>query len=273
MDPLSEVLSRFSVSAGVFYSGQLCGVSQFEKKHNAVGHLHLLKTGTLTVQRAGQKLVLTEPSLLLFPKPTGHRLHASQEDHAEVVCAEVSYGAGRHSPIASALPEMVLLPLSRSPSLAGIVSSLFEEVHDCRHGRALVMDRLTEVLIVMLLRELVAQNVVTQGMLAGLSHPKIASVLLLIHQHPEITRTVPELARQAAMSRTTFIETFRQVLGVPPGDYILGWKMTIAQSMLKKGMPISYVAIEVGYSNTSGFARAFRKKTGMSPKAWVAINY
>jgi len=270
MDPLSEVLNRFSVSASVFYSGQLCGVSQFGQDHSAVGHLHLLKAGKLTVVKAGsEKIQLMEPSLLLFPQPTSHRLFADQDDRAEVVCAEITYGAGRHSPIASTLPDMVLLPLSRCPGLMGVVSSLFEEVHDNRHGRTLVMDRLTEVLIVMLIRELVSQGVIKQGMLAGLSHPKLASVLLSIHRNPGLSDSITELAQKAAMSRTTFIETFRQVLGVPPGDYILGWKISIAQSLLKKGLPISHVADEVGYSNTSGFARAFRKKTGLSPKEWL----
>ncbi|MGR5149592.1 AraC family transcriptional regulator [Photobacterium alginatilyticum] len=270
MDPLSEVLNRFSVSAGVFYSGQLCGVSQFEQAQDAVGHLHLLKAGKLTVvKNGGEKIQLTEPSLLLFPQPIPHRLFADQDDRAEVVCAEISYGAGRHNPIANTLPEMVLLPLARCPGLSGVVSSLFEEVHSCKNGRTLVMDRLTEVLVVMLMRELVSQGVVKQGMLAGMSHPKLAPVLLAIHKNPGLSDSVTELAQLAAMSRTTFIETFRQVLGVPPGDYILGWKISVAQSLLKRGMSISHVADEVGYSNTSGFARAFRKKTGQSPKEWL----
>lgn len=270
MDPLSEILNRFSVSAGVFYSGQLCGVSQFDLNRGAVGHLHLLKTGKLTVVKAGrEKIQLTEPCLLFFPQPTAHRLLADEDDRAEVVCAEITYGVGTNNPVANALPEMVLLQLSRCPGLMGVVSSLFEEVHDNRHGRGLVMDRLTEVLIVMLMRELVTQGVVKQGMLAGLNHPKLAPVLLAIHQNPRLSEPLAVLAQQAAMSRTTFIETFRDVLGVPPGDYILGWKISIAQSLLKKGVPISLVADEVGYSNTSGFSRAFRKKTGVSPKQWL----
>ncbi|OLQ71158.1 hypothetical protein BIT28_03020 [Photobacterium proteolyticum] len=270
MDPLSEVLNRFSVSAGVFYSGQLCGVSPFEQAQDAVGHLHLLKAGKLTVVKNGsEKIQLTEPSLLLFPQPIPHRLFADQDDRAEVVCAEISYGAGKYNPIANALPEMVLMPLARCPGLTGVVSSLFEEVNSCKNGRTLVMDRLTEVLVVMLMRELVSQGVVKQGMLAGMSHPKLAPVLLAIHQNPGSSESISELAHLAAMSRTTFIDTFRKVLGVPPGDYILGWKISIAQSLLKRGMAISRVAEEVGYSNTSGFARAFRKKTGQSPKAWV----
>ncbi|WP_036816888.1 AraC family transcriptional regulator [Photobacterium sanctipauli] len=272
MDPLSEVLSRFSVSAGVFYAGQLCGVSSFDSQQNTVGHLHLLKQGTLVVYKGSQKLTLSEPSVVLFPKPTNHRLSAEQGEKVELVCAEISYGAGQHNPIADTLPEVVLLPLARCPGLTGVVSSLFEEVHDARHGRTLVMDRLTEVLIVMLLRELVSQEVVAKGMLAGLSHKKLAPVVQAIHQHPERSLSISELAHQAAMSRTTFIETFRQVLGVPPGDYILGWKMNIAQSLLKKGLPISQVASEVGYSNTSGFTRAFRNKTGLAPKAWLINN-
>ena len=72
------------------------------------------------------------------------------------------------------------------------------------------------------------------------------------------------------MSRTVFIETFKTVVGVTPGDYILDWRIGLAQGMMRKGKPLTWVAEAVGYSNSSGFARAFRRSSGQSPRQWLA---
>jgi len=44
--------------------------------------------------------------------------------------------------------------------------------------------------------------------------------------------------------------------------------MNVAQNALLKGDNVNVVAEKVGYENGSALARAFRKKVGMSPKAW-----
>ena len=79
MDKLSEILNRFSVSAGVFYSGKLCGLSNFDDPEAKEGSLHLLQSGQLNIiDEYGHNISLDEPSLLFYPKPTRHRLMATE---------------------------------------------------------------------------------------------------------------------------------------------------------------------------------------------------
>jgi AraC-like DNA-binding protein len=62
------------------------------------------------------------------------------------------------------------------------------------------------------------------------------------------------------------------VVGQSPGDYLIAWRISLAQNELKKGKPIALIANQVGYENTSGFSKAFKKKTGESPREWLINN-
>lgn len=89
MDHLSLLLHRLSLSAGVFYTGQICGIHHFERDTHR-GHVHIIKRGPvkLTGGREGT-FEITEPSLLLLPRPDDHRLIADDRDGA-LPCARKS---------------------------------------------------------------------------------------------------------------------------------------------------------------------------------------
>ena len=74
------------------------------------------------------------------------------------------------------------------------------------------------------------------------------------------------------MSRSSFSDLFKQIMGNSAGDYVLEWKVQVAQDLLKKGKPIQIVTNTLGYSDQSAFTKAFKKKAGMSPKAWLNEN-
>ncbi|MEO6032068.1 MAG: cupin domain-containing protein, partial [Burkholderiaceae bacterium] len=104
MDPLSLLLHRLSLSAGVFYSGQICGIHNFERDTHR-GHVHIIKRGPvkLTGGREGS-FEITDPSLLFLPRPDDHRLIADERAGADVVCASIQFGGGGHNPITDPLP-------------------------------------------------------------------------------------------------------------------------------------------------------------------------
>ncbi|MEI8171512.1 MAG: helix-turn-helix transcriptional regulator, partial [Rhodoferax sp.] len=78
------------------------------------------------------------------------------------------------------------------------------------------------------------------------------------------------LAGVAAMSRSRFAKQFLDVVGATAMDYLTDWRISIAQGLLKRGKPLKAVAPAVGYSNENAFARAFARRTGVSPSSWVA---
>ncbi len=270
MDRLSELLAQFEISAGVFHSGQLCGMSAFEDPDCQVGHIHLLRTGRLQVISEGETdLELAGPALLFYPGPTGHRLLASRTDQPELVCATVHYGTGTSNPLANSLPEIMVLRDRELEPLRVSIEWLFREAFQARNGRQAMMNRLTELFLIQLLRHVMDGGLASGGMLAALAHPQLARVLQAVHQAPGEAWPLSRLASMAAMSRTKFAMTFRRVLGLPPGEYLIEWRVCVAQSLLRKGRATGWVAQQVGYENASGLAKAFRKRTGLSPREWL----
>ncbi|WP_420833470.1 helix-turn-helix domain-containing protein [Sphingomonas pollutisoli] len=51
-------------------------------------------------------------------------------------------------------------------------------------------------------------------------------------------------------------------------SYLTQRRMERAKPLLDDGMPVTHVALSVGYSNPSKFAAAFRPICGCSPSAW-----
>jgi len=80
------------------------------------------------------------------------------------------------------------------------------------------------------------------------------------------------LAGLAGLSVHHFARAFRQSAGEPPHGYILRRRIERAREMLKQtDQPLSEIALAVGFSDHSHFARHFRRHVGVTPSTarWV----
>ncbi|HMN87747.1 MAG TPA: AraC family transcriptional regulator, partial [Bauldia sp.] len=118
--------------------------------------------------------------------------------------------------------------------LATLVRLIGEEARDGRPGRELVLSRLVEVLLVEALRMAPGDDA-PAGLLRGLADPRLAVAIRQIHADPSRPWTVTELARKAALSRSAFFDRFTREVGMPPMEYLLGWRMAIAKDLLRRG--------------------------------------
>jgi AraC-like DNA-binding protein len=273
MDRLSVILDGLSMTAGVFFSGDMCGISSFDGSVNREGHLHLLKSGRLDVIDQHKQVVsIDKPALIYYPRPHFHQLRAVENDQAQLVCASIKYGADADNPLTQALPEMVVLELDRDDYITSAAQGLFQEAFSEREGKKLLIDKLAEVMVIHLLRHIVESRDNCSGLLAGLAHKQLSKVLLQVHQAPYENWNLEMMSEIVFMSRSKFAEEFKKVVGQSPGDYLIAWRISLAQNELKKGKPIALIANQVGYENTSGFSKAFKKKTGESPREWLINN-
>lgn len=269
MDRLSFLLQRFSLSAGVFYAGHLCGVHAFDRDPTQ-GHVHLIRRGPVRLTEVPESAqLIVEPTLVFMPRPDAHRLITDESEGADVVCANVLFGAGGRNPITDSLPGVVCVPLQDLPGAEALLSLLDEEAFTPRCGRQAALDRLCELLLIRLLRYCMDQGITQGGSLAGLSDAKLSKALLAVHERPEHDWTLETMAALAGMSRARFAHHFREVLGQTPADYLASWRVSVAQGMLRSGRPLKHVAMDVGYGSTSAFARVFERKVGQLPSAWM----
>lgn len=267
-DRLSALLQRFELRARVFHGGTLCGAARFDASPG-MGHLHLLRRGRLGVTGAqGRRTVLDEPSVLFFPRPTAHRLDGGGAPGAEIVCATVEFGLGEENPLLQALPPQLAVPLARLPALDLVQQLLFAEASGQRCGHDAAVNRLIEVLMIQLLRYTIEQRLVPGGLMAGLADARLHKALSAVHAEPGRGWTLLSMAAEAGLSRARFAALFAQLIGVPPGEYLTRWRLGLARTLLRRGLPLKQVAAEVGYANASALGRIFSQRLGCSPAAW-----
>ena len=267
VDRLAALLERFPVSAQLFNAGALCGINLLDAD-GVHGQLHLVRRGPLEVSHGGAPVRIDEPSLLLYPRPLSHRFSSDPEQGADMACANLRFEGGPANPVAAALPSFVCLPLTALEGCGPVLDLLFEEAFDRRCGRQAMIDRLFEVVMIQLLRQLMERGEVTGGLLAGLSHPRLRHALVAMHESPTREWTLEDLAAASGMSRSVFAASFREAVGRTPGQYLLGWRVGLAQQALRRGRPLKVVADEVGYGSEAALSRAFKAHCGLSPRAW-----
>jgi AraC-like DNA-binding protein len=268
MDPLAPFFERFSLSARMFYSGQLCGISP--KLDEQAGYLHVLRKGTLTVTHPNaRQLVLDTPSILFFPRPHLHRVDGSEEEGADLVCATVEFGVGMLNPLIASFPEPFVVPLDALPELAPALDLLFSEAASDLPGRQTAVDRLFEYVLVLLIRSAINSHLVDSGVLLGLADERLGKAIEGMHKHPETAWSLEQLAQCAGMSRARFAAHFRKIVGMTPFDYLTDWRLGVAQTMLRKRNSLKLIASAVGYANATALTRVFTQRVGMSPSEWL----
>lgn len=269
MDKLAHLLTHFSLHAGVFYTGNICGVHDYGADVLR-GHIHLVRRGAVQVLGAHNELIhITEPALLFLPRPQAHRLLVDDDTGADVVCATVQFGGGGHNPITDSLPDVVLIKLSELALVEELLTLMFDEAFAARSGRQGALDRLCEVLVIRLLRHCVDKGLTQGGTLAGLADSRLSKALVAIQEDPAHAWDLAGMAALAGMSRARFATRFREVVGETPADYLASWRITLAQRLLKKGRQLKHVAYDVGYGSPSALTRAFVRKLGLSPTEWL----
>ncbi|MFD2366908.1 AraC family transcriptional regulator [Pseudoduganella sp. GCM10020061] len=269
MDTLLTLLPRFGFSTSVFYRGDFCGQNQF-RASDGVGQLHLVRKGTVhMLHRQGPPLHVLEPSLVFYPRAFDHQLVVPAGEPVSLLCANVRFAHATHNPIAQALPDVMCVPLAGADGLSATLELLMAEEAADDIGKELIVDGLCGVLVVHLIRHAWKANMISKGVLAGLSDLQLAPVLSALHADPGRPWPLQDMAALARMSRTTFINRFRDVVGMAPARYLTGWRMNLARSLLLEGRSVKEVALTVGYRHQPAFSKAFSSWCGMAPTEWL----
>jgi AraC-like DNA-binding protein len=153
-----------------------------------------------------------------------------------------------------------------SAELHALARLMLAEYEAGSPGRQGVLDRLAEVMFVLVLRHHMQRTSNLKGVLAALSDERIARVVAAIHRDPGKDWRVDTLARAAMMSRTVFAEQFTLLLEQTPMQYLTNWRMHLADEMLReRRLSVAQVAEQLGYRGETAFRRAFKRVRGIGP--------
>jgi len=170
-----------------------------------------------------------------------------------------------------ALPRFVILrneALEEWPWLTRTLEHLSAEYMSGAPGSELTVNKLTEVLLVQLLREDFGRNE-RSGIIAALKDNRVSNALTQIHQNPGGEWTIESAAEIASMSRSGFARKFKELLQMSFFDYLTRLRMRNARELLAtSNLSVGDIGEHVGYQSELSFVKVFKKLHDMTPRAW-----
>jgi AraC-like DNA-binding protein len=197
--------------------------------------------------------------------------HGGDGPLVEIVSARLSFDPIAAEPLLASLPDLLHVRLTHKDLdlLETTLRLIGLESGADGLGADVVVERLTDVLFIQTIRAwIAADGNRAGGWLAALQHPSLARVIRTVHADIAHDWTVEEMAAIAGVSRSTFAQHFRAVIGETPLNYVTRWRMYQAKALMRKGALLADVAVRVGYESDTALSRAFRRVEGVAPGEW-----
>ncbi|MGA0604240.1 AraC family transcriptional regulator [Caulobacter sp. KR2-114] len=266
---------------------------------------HIVAQGACWLKIAGRTVELVAGDMVAFPFATGHQLGAGRDGRlvtpvkdlpprpwrtipvmrygageaaeggdVRLLCGYLEFAAAGFRPLRDALPDMLHMRTSDDDLawLRTIVAQIVSEVDRPHAGGVSMLERLTEIAFIELLRRHVrATPKGATGWLAAMTDPVLGRSLAVIHADPRRDWTGPALAAACGLSRSALAERFETVLATSPMRYLREWRLCLASvALATTRQPIAEVAHEAGYGTEAAFSRAFSRAYDLPPAAWRA---
>lgn len=203
----------------------------------------------------------------------GHGVFAYGPDKSDkrgnLVCGHFEFDYKIDHPLLTNLPKYILIKEQYAVDRSWLKDALRLLAYEARENRAgshAGVNRLSEIIFIQVLRLWSELHPDLPGFLSAVSDPKLARPLGEFHSQISGHWTIDKLASIAGMSRTSFAEKFREVMQMPPMQYITEWRMQNAQRLLTDTlMSTDMIATQVGYESGAAFSKAFKRVTGSNP--------
>lgn len=202
---------------------------------------------------------------------------ANHPCHTVLLYAQYETNPFSRKPIDLPLPAMIHANHHQNPDLAfcpALLELIKNTLRESPHFRHLTINKLAEIIFLQTLwialeKEIAAASDDQTGalrLMKAATDSFVGPVLRSIADRPERSWTVPIMARIAGVSKSTFFERFRKLVGQPPLRYLTNVRMNKACRLLSEGhADISEIALQVGYESLSSFSNAFKKWCAQSP--------
>jgi AraC-like DNA-binding protein len=299
-DVVSELLRSVRIRSSVYCRSQMTSPWGFRVEAKDLATFHLVLSGECLLEVAGDDpLQLASGDLVILPTGRAHQVRDDTRSSAppleemlaanpmkgwrlqtggggaatELLCGGFLIEDRDANPLLAALPPLVQMHgLNGKPAawLAATVTLLDEEMNTGAPGYEAVVTSLADVLLTQAVRAaLLRPGAFGASSRSGIRDPQIGAALRMIHELPERRWTVDGLAAAVAMSRAAFASRFKEVIGEPPGRYLLKHRLEVAADWLRtSNESLHEIARRIGYESDVSLSKAFRKHFLQSPGAY-----
>lgn len=276
MDPLSQLLRQLRLSARIFHRSLHCGTWTLEGEYEQKAMFHLVAAGRCEL-RAGKDvnpILLERGDVIMFPRPTDHILQSVHDPAAVadtlLLCGYFDFESPLAQVVLDVLPSQLVL--RHKPGSAVGAGSLLEliiaESATDALGRDVLVDKLADALFVYVVRQGADLGQQHAGLLQGLIDARLGPLLLALHERPAEPWTLARMASVVHLSRAAFVRRFQSVVGRPPMNYLVRWRMHLAlMELSERGATVAETGMRAGYATEAAFSRAFKRTFGYPPSA------
>jgi AraC-like DNA-binding protein len=99
----------------------------------------------------------------------------------------------------------------------------------------------------------------------SLSTPQLQQLRDYLMAQLDARHTLEDLATQLGLSRFAFLRQFKQRTGITPYAWLKRLRLEQGKKLLACGLPVSEVALAVGFFDQSHFHHGFRLAYGLTP--------
>ena len=201
-------------------------------------------------------------------------LKGDGDSEASLILIECKYDKAMIRPLLSVLPS--ILPEvndeddGRFEVIDVEIRLLTLEAEHERMGKTAVINHWASIMMIECLRVYIESlPEATENWLKAMKDPFLTKALVAMHEMPSENWTINKLAEVAGMSRSSFAQHFKEVVGIPPLTYLMDYRLRLAARYLRlQQNSISRISGLVGYASDSTFSQAFKRVYGISPKAY-----
>lgn len=277
-DVLSDVLRTLRATGTVYFCDQLD--PPWEKRYSGDegASFHQIRRGNCRLESNGLIEHLGPGDLVFLAPGRAHLLSSEASVHDATVsrqsadtlllCGYCTFDNSLDTPLSDLFPDVIIIRDQQLHSLGwlqAILDQLSREYLSMRPGTEIVVNRMTEVLIV----ELIRMNFGQQGeapLIKALADKYVSKALQRLHQRPEKSWSLEILATEVGLSRAAFAKRFKSLVGQPMFDYLTQLRMQQAcQLLADTNLPLYEIANRVGYESDLAFTRTFKKRLGKTP--------
>lgn len=198
--------------------------------------------------------------------PVGNLCDGDYTSSEAVFLARAIWG-GSENPLMTALPDRIIVDIGDDQEMQSLTSLLVAESTRQRCGSGSIINRLGEVLLVLLLRKQLSAGTTDSGLLGGLADDRLSPAIVAMHERPGEPWRIEQLAEIAGLSTSRFANRFTDKVGQTPMSYLRRWRMVLAHRDVQHGDRIQTVATRYGYASSEALSRAFRRHFGTNPTA------
>ena len=289
MDVISNILGAIKLNAHVFMHSDFYGFWAIDTSGTNKATFHMISRGAAWLHLPDEKepLALYCGDLVVFPNDAPHCISSAVEpptinminnqpgdmtlggSPTGLVCGYFEFERHSWNPLLNSLPDVMVIKgeeVSKTALMSTVIECIVFEVESQYEGRNAMIDKLSEVLFIHIIRNHIQSGVSRGSYLGALADKQISVALTCIHEQPGNSWSVEMLAQKTGMSRSMFSNKFHQLVQMTPMQYVACWRMQSAhEQFTNTNKSVAQVAESFGYQAESSFSKAFKKHFGYGP--------